>query len=406
LVAAFVITTGGVHTSILSPPGATQVVTEDALHTALDNDARNISITKSMALTGARAQGSTHFLLGAPGTHILLQGVCNEEGEPTVTIDAAGTSKRHFGLASGSSVTLKCLKLSNGVLASGDGGAVMGKDIKGLAIENSSFEGNAVSDSDKGGAVFVENTHDVGNVYIASSSFVQNQAGEGGGLYLNAYKDTLLSMDDVEFRENNATDGGGIYLRSAASQMKQVKCTSNTASKGGGGMYMINDGNTRADIVSSRFDGNVASEGGAIHMDASTSAHIYTTSYTSNSADSGGAMYISQGSTSTFTTSTFGHNEAQGDGGAIYFESSARSEKVSSSTLKFCSFNGNIINSTTGKGSDIFVGMDNHVENDGNSIPAHGSHQTAQGIFRDAAPAASLALSVLLTAAAVLGALR
>jgi len=147
-------------------------------------------------------------------------------------------------------------------------------------------------------------------------------------------------------------------------------------------------------------------EGGAIHMDASTSAHIYTTSYTSNSADSGGAMYISQGSTSTFTTSTFGHNEAQGDGGAIYFESSARSEKVSSSTLKFCSFNGNIINSTTGKGSDIFVGMDNHVENDGNSIPAHGSHQTAQGIFRDAAPAASLALSVLLTAAAVLGALR
>ena len=34
-----------------------------------------------------------------------------------------------------------------GVLASGDGGAVMGKDIKGLAIENSSFEGNAVSDS-------------------------------------------------------------------------------------------------------------------------------------------------------------------------------------------------------------------------------------------------------------------
>jgi len=99
-------------------------------------------------------------------------------------------------------------------------------------------------------------------------------------------------------------DGGGIYLRSAASQMKQVKCTSNTASKvraystarpnppcvvsarfapaagcaarqptatvtdgyratatrqGGGGMYMINDGNTRADIVSSRFDGNVAS---------------------------------------------------------------------------------------------------------------------------------------------------
>jgi hypothetical protein len=34
-----------------------------------------------------------------------------------------------------------------GVLASGDGGAVMGKDIKLLAIENSSFEGNAVSDS-------------------------------------------------------------------------------------------------------------------------------------------------------------------------------------------------------------------------------------------------------------------
>jgi hypothetical protein len=89
------------------------VATEDALHNALDSDARNISITKSMELTGARAQGSTHFLLGAPGTHIRLQGLCNAEGEPTVTIDAAGTSKRHFGLATGSSVTLKCLKLSN-----------------------------------------------------------------------------------------------------------------------------------------------------------------------------------------------------------------------------------------------------------------------------------------------------
>lgn len=142
-------------------------------------------------------------------------------------------------------------------------------------------------------------------------------------------------------------------------------------------------------------------------MDASTSAHIYTTSYTSNNADNGGAMYISQSTVSTFTTSTFGHNTAQEDGGAIYYESSARSERVSTSTLKFCSFNGNIINSTTGKGSDIFVGMDNNVENDGNSIPAHGSGQTAQGIFRDAAaPAASLVLSVLLTAAAVLGALR
>jgi hypothetical protein len=28
---------------------------------------------------------------------------------------------------------------------------------------------------------------------------------EGGGLYYNAYKDSLLSMDDVTFIENNAT---------------------------------------------------------------------------------------------------------------------------------------------------------------------------------------------------------
>jgi len=147
-------------------------------------------------------------------------------------------------------------------------------------------------------------------------------------------------------------------------------------------------------------------EGGAIHLDASTSAHFYTTSYTSNNAEYGGAMYISQGTVSTFTTSTFGDNQAQDDGGAMYFASSARAERTSTSTLKFCSFNGNNLNSTTGKGSDIFVGMDNRVVNDGNSIPAHGSGQTAQGIFRDAAPAASLALSVLLTTAAVLGALR
>jgi predicted outer membrane repeat protein len=63
-----------------------------------------------------------------------------------------------------------------------------------------------------------------------------------------------------------------------------------------------------------------------------------------------------QGSTSTFTTSSFSHNEAQKDGGAIYFQSSAKMDPVSSCTLKFCSFNGNAINSTNGKGCVPMLG--------------------------------------------------
>ena len=95
--------------------GCVQVATEDALHTALDNTALfNITITKSLTLTGLHAfDDSTHFLLGAPGQHLRVEGLCDEEGTPTITLSASGTSRRIFTLAHGSSVTLKCLILEN-----------------------------------------------------------------------------------------------------------------------------------------------------------------------------------------------------------------------------------------------------------------------------------------------------
>lgn len=150
---------------------------------------------------------------------------------------------------------------------------------------------------------------------------------------MNAYKDTLLSMDDVEFRENNATVGptrlhvriaswrmarlrrcharvehGGRMVTAGwrwdlpsqrgctneAGQVHQQLCkrgasvphphargltpiapsllascwrlaawhvslTATMRRQSGGGLYMVNDGNTRADIVSSMFEDNIAS---------------------------------------------------------------------------------------------------------------------------------------------------
>jgi hypothetical protein len=109
-------------------------------------------------------------------------------------------------LAGGEMIMLNTMILSN--TASAGGGGIGKSDPLNVLIQESLFVGNSAVEDGGGfgnhGAASVGTT-----VRIVDTMFLDNQAGQGGGLY-NEGEDTVI--DRVTFADNTADEGGGIYF--------------------------------------------------------------------------------------------------------------------------------------------------------------------------------------------------
>jgi predicted outer membrane repeat protein len=193
-----------------------------------------------------------------------------------------------------------------------------------LQVTNSSFSSNQTTSttSGYGGAIYVAGP--VAEVTIVDSSFLNNSAHLGGGLFVFTGGAATLRTQNpakkVLFLGNSATeDGGAIYnlgtLSIYQAELNANQTPQNTLAIGfGGGIY--NQGNLI--IHDSLLSVNLGRFGGGLFVgnDPNALAEVQRTIFSGNSAgSSGGGLYTNTGGTVTVGNSVFRNNTAVVSGG-------------------------------------------------------------------------------------------
>ena len=199
------------------------------------------------------------------------------------------------------------LNFRNANLSSGNGGAVrinIGTDAH---FRSCSFANNQTSDSNFGGALFIDNG---ASVTIGEESvFEDNSASRGGAIYMRG--GSTLKITDTRFLGNASKQsghgGGSLYLYNGQSDISDCSFEDNTAVSYGGAVYALGGTQRFTDCT---FTGNSAANGGAFSVQGSTASVGVTvqiqggeiSSNVSNNATAnygGGAIWMSQGNKAT-----------------------------------------------------------------------------------------------------------
>ncbi len=265
------------------------------------------------------AQRATVVAIDLPaGTYKLSSVLAITRGSVTVNgadraktvIDAGGTD-RAFDVASGASLTLHNLTITNGSSAA-EGGAIRAADS---TITLDAVTVTASSATDNGGAVFAA----VSTVNITGSTFDQDSGRAGGAL---AIMGGSLTLTGTTFSHSSASaDGGALWVRNATS-VSVTRCTfTSDVAQGSGGAVSINgaDGTPTYAVDASTFTANSAEggDGGGIATDALVSASGHATLRVTGSTFSGGratgaggAVSVPAKSVLNETGNTYQHNDA------------------------------------------------------------------------------------------------
>ena len=276
---------------------------------------------------------------GADGKISLREAIeaANADPEPEITIQlSAGTYEINLG----------DLNINKAITIVGSGpGTIL--DSNGsdriFQIENAGEvhisqltiqDGNASSDTALGGGIYSSNT----NLILEGVTLTDNQAAQGGGLYINSGVVTII--DTVASNNRAVTHGGGAFFNTGLADARNVEFSGNEASLEGGGFFLNTGqldglnltvtGNTTTDPINgkgggafvslglatlrqSTFSDNESAEGGGLFAVGRVSAadNIFTL----NRAETGGAV-LSTGTTE-ITRSLIHDNEAGSTGGIV-----------------------------------------------------------------------------------------
>jgi chitodextrinase len=232
-----------------------------------------VNLQPGCVYTIANADNATD---GGNGLPVITGSVTVHGNGATITRSTASgvPHVRIFDVASGASLTLDSVTLSNGIADNGhDGGGAI--DNRGtLSVSGSTFTGNSnpATSGTSGGAI-----QNAGTMTLTTSTFTGNVAMEGGAV----------------FNQNIAT-----ITRSTFSN--------NTATVYGGGAIVNAYGTTTVD--GSTFVGNTGPGGGVIDND--TTIHISDSTMVGNTAGNHGGGAIINFGTATVTTSTLSGNSS------------------------------------------------------------------------------------------------
>ncbi|QDV21281.1 putative outer membrane protein PmpI precursor [Gimesia panareensis] len=167
---------------------------------------------------------------------------------------------------------------------------------------------------------------------ISNSSFINNSAVAGGGLYSHyssPYIDLMSStfsasttsgpeitdniVDHCTFTENRAVDGAGIFQDGGALKITDSLINLNTATQAGGGIKNLG----RLQVLNSTFSGNQATEGGALDNSFIARLLLEQCTLTENMATTYGGGINSRNGSMVLVNSTLSHNHAGRAGGGI-----------------------------------------------------------------------------------------
>jgi hypothetical protein len=185
------------------------------------------------------------------GQRITLEGVGAEPQD--VTLDA-NNSGSVITVAAGASLTLRTLTISDGNALQG-GGINSAGDLRLESVrilENFS--------TGQGGGIFQIAP---GKLFVSLSVIDSNSGGDGGGIFL----DSDGSIDRSSFIFNQATNGGGILLNSGSLTLTNTLLFDNSADLGDGGG--LNTSNGMVSGFNDSFSANqTTNDGAAVSVEA------------------------------------------------------------------------------------------------------------------------------------------
>jgi len=230
----------------------------------------SISLASGCVYSLTAADNTTDGGTGLP----VITGQVSIQGNGATITRAATAAFRLFDVASGGSLSLSGLTLSNGLANDGvsGGGAVFSHGP--LTVSQTTFRGNSApaATGTSGGAIDAS-----GPLTVSLSTFTGNSGQEGGG---------ILS-------QNTASVTNSTF-------------TGNTATIFGGGAIVVVVGTMT--VTGSTFSGNTGPGGGAIDNDATV--HVSNSTFTGNTAGANGGGAIGNFGTVTITQSTLSGNSS------------------------------------------------------------------------------------------------
>ena len=147
-------------------------------------------------------------------------------------------------------------------------------------ITGNTITGNTVTTED-GGGIFMSNSNPV----ITGNTITYNQAGGGGGIYVDNNSSPAITGNTIEY--NMAEGGGGIFILSSDPVITGNTITYNEAG-GGGGIYIDN---SNPFITGNTISYNWAGYGGGIFVGYSNPT-ITGNTITYNQAVGGGGIFV------------------------------------------------------------------------------------------------------------------
>jgi hypothetical protein len=250
-------------------------------------------------IKAANTSGGANTITLVPGTTFKLNAVDNDFGGPTgLPVIAAGNSLtivgnattiqrntatgtpafRLFGVATGASLTLANLTLSNGVafnpsvMSSGEGGAIASDgtlNLTGVTVQNCLAQGQIAYPAFGGGI------YSVGVLTVADCAILNNQASAGSG-----------SSADMSLPLSGSTAlGGGVCVAGGTATLTNTRVSSNVA-RGGDG---ANGGKVRGKEGSWMWGGGSGGDGlgGGIYVADNATVTLRGTTVTQNAAMGG-----------------------------------------------------------------------------------------------------------------------
>lgn len=212
----------------------------------------SITLTSGCVYTLTAANNTTDGGNGLP----VITGQVSIQGSGATITRSATAAFRLFDVASGGSLALNDVMLSNGLADDGvsGGGAIFSHGP--LTVTQTTFSGNSAPSATGTSGGAIDNS---GPLTVSLSIFRANSGQEGGGIF----SQNTASIANTTFSDNTATIFGGGAIVSAVGTMTVADSTF-TGNTGPGGGAIDND--STVNVSDSTFSGNTAGSngGGAI----------------------------------------------------------------------------------------------------------------------------------------------
>lgn len=210
----------------------------------------------------------------------------NENSKITVT---DGTISENTAKQRGGGVNLDgtetTFTMTGGVVSTNtalqSGGVLADKatvDIKSVAFTENHATGNQAG-SGYGGGILVENS---GKATIADSTFTDNTAYDGGGIFVSENSQDLKITNSAFTGNRVRHHGGGIVANRTTTEINKVTIENNHADRYGGGIKISDE--TELTVIDSEIKLNTARYGGGLSVNSGSKVAMTDTNVVGNTA--------------------------------------------------------------------------------------------------------------------------